>query len=132
MKIYTSYFGNLRKLKEKNIIPISIALWNPKWYTGLTCKEVAPKPYMLNDNLTEEQYTEMYKRNVLSQRYPNSIIESIRRLSQNRDCALLCYEKPGDFCHRHILAEYLKEQTGEDITEFESVVAPKVEQGTLF
>lgn len=118
MKIYTSYFGNLRKLKEANIIPICIALWPPKWYKGLTCKEVAPKAYMLNDDLTREQYIDMYKRNVLSQHYPNSLIERIRRLSQNRDCALICYEKPGDFCHRHILSEWLNEAVNAGIEEF--------------
>ena len=119
MKIDTSYYGNLRKLKAANIVPISIALWTPKWYTGLTCKDVAPKAYMLNDDLTQEQYTEMYKRNVLSQHYPSSIVEKIRRLSQGKDCALLCYEKPGEFCHRHILADWLNKELNAGIEEYD-------------
>ena len=33
----------------------------------------------------------------------------------NADLILCCYEKNGDFCHRHILAEWLKPEF--DITE---------------
>lgn len=74
---------------------------------------------MLNDDLTQEQYTEMYKRNVLSQHYPSSIVEKIRRLSQGKDCALLCYEKPGEFCHRHILADWLNKELNAGIEEYD-------------
>ena len=41
-KIYTSYFGNLLKLREKGIKPISIALLPPRWYAGDELRELAP------------------------------------------------------------------------------------------
>ena len=28
---------------------------------------------------------------------------------KNKDIALVCYEKPSDFCHRHLVAKWLKE-----------------------
>lgn len=38
----------------------------------------------------------------------------------NDDChiALVCYEKSGDFCHRHIVADWLN-QAGYDVKELE-------------
>ena len=55
-------------------------------------------------------------------------------LSGGKDVALCCYEKPGDFCHRHILAKWITENTGIEITEFGVVEKkePKYEQANLF
>ena len=38
MVIYTSYFAQLKKVKN----PISIALWKPKWYNGPELLSLAP------------------------------------------------------------------------------------------
>ena len=38
--------------------------------------------------------------------------------TSEHDCVLLCYEKPGDFCHRHILANWLEENFGFKVEEF--------------
>lgn len=40
--LYTTYFGNLKKL-PKNIIPISICGKAPNWWTGRQYKKLAPK-----------------------------------------------------------------------------------------
>lgn len=131
MRIYTSYFGNLKALHKSGVVPVSIALWKPKWYKGLSLKEVAPKAYMLNDSLTEDEYVGMYYRNVLYPINAYSILDKLKAMTNGKDCALLCYEKPGDFCHRNLLAKWLKDQTGIEIEEFES--APEVEpQQSLF
>ena len=41
-KIYTSYFGNLHKIKDKGIVPISISAFPPKWYNGEKLRFLAP------------------------------------------------------------------------------------------
>ena len=58
----------------------------------------------------------------------------IEMLSGGKDDALCCYEKPGDFCHRHILAKWITENTGIEITEFGVVEKkePEYEQASLF
>jgi uncharacterized protein (DUF488 family) len=38
---------------------------------------------------------------------------------------MLCYEKPEDFCHRHILADFLNEKLNLDIKEYEFNDKPK-------
>ena len=131
MKIYTSYFGNLKALHKSGVIPVSIALWKPKWYQGLSLKEVAPKSYMLNDSLTEDEYVSMYYRNVLYPLNASSIVEKLRAMTKDQDCALLCYEKPGNFCHRNLLAKWLHDNANIEVVEFES--APEVDaQQSLF
>ena len=64
-KIYTSYFGNLLKLKEKGIKPISIALFPPKWYTGDELLSLAPDPVIFTgykENIvSEERFKKFYE-----------------------------------------------------------------------
>lgn len=136
MKIYTSYFGNLRRLHQEGIVPISIARWNPKWFEGISYKVVAPLPEMLRNDITEDQYKEQYRRKVLNRVDQSSFLKDLKTLTRGRDCALLCYEKPGDFCHRRLLADWMLETTGLEIPEFgyEKIEDknPQVMQLTLF
>ena len=135
MKIYTSYFGNLRKLSNAGIVPVSIARWNPRWFEGISYRIAAPLPDMLRDDITREQYISQYNGRVLRNLDPARIVRDLQMLTGNRDCALLCYEKPGDFCHRRLLAEWMLRETGLEIPEFGVVEKPKepeiIEQ-TLF
>ena len=118
MKIYTSYFGNLRKLSQAGIIPVSIARWSPKWFEGIKYGTVAPLPDMLKGDITREQYIEQYNRRVLARLDPARVVKELTIFTGDRDCALLCYEKPGDFCHRHLFAEWMTRETGLETTEF--------------
>jgi len=36
------------------------------------------------------------------------LAEAIEKASGGKDIVLCCYEKTGEFCHRHVLAELLK------------------------
>jgi uncharacterized protein YeaO (DUF488 family) len=38
----------------------------------------------------------------------------------DRGLVLLCFEKPGQFCHRRVLAEWIEEQTGQVVPELEA------------
>lgn len=113
MKIYTSYYAQLRNLPE-SILPISIAGKAPAWYTGIEYKKLAPKydwwKEWKDKGLSEEWYTEKYRQTVLSGISPAKIIEDLASLNpEGKDIALLCYEKPSDFCHRHLVADYLSD-----------------------
>lgn len=135
MKIYTSYFGNLKKLGADKIVPIGVALYTPKWYSGPELKVLAPRGYMLAKNISEQQYTQMYVNHVLSALAPNHVLNLISQISGGRDCALLCYEKPGDFCHRRLIADWLQKGLGITVDEYTAAVEPpkpKVVQMELF
>lgn len=135
MKIYTSYFGNLKRLGADKIMPIGVALYTPKWYSGSEMKVLAPRGYMLAKGISEQQYTEMYTRQVLAGLNPRHIVTMIEQMSGGRDCALLCYEKPGDFCHRRLIADWLQKSLGITVDEYKVVAEPpkpKVMQMSLF
>lgn len=119
MEIYTSYFARQGKLREAGIVPIGIALWPPKFFQGLHLQYLAPKRYMMKDEVTREQYIQMYYRDVVGHLNPAQVIADIERMSQGKDAALLCYEKPGDFCHRRLFADWMLRETGLEIKEWE-------------
>jgi len=119
MKIYTSYYGNMRKLDRAGILPISISLGVPGWFKGSKLSYLAPTRKMLDPEMSEEEYIKLYK-GILGRIKVETLREDISNLTRGKDVdiALLCWEKPGDFCHRHLFAEWMKEQTGYEIEEF--------------
>lgn len=136
MKIYTSYFAKAAILRKAGIVPIGVALWPPRFFRGISMKQVAPRRYMLDDRLTDEEYIGMYRNDVLRFVDAKSFIRLLEEAGRGMDVALCCFEKPNEFCHRHILAQWLKEQTGVDIVEFGASEAnrdiPKPQQTSLF
>lgn len=117
MKIYTSYFGNVKKLKVANVVPICIARGKPRFFSGPQLLNVAPTRYMLSDACSMEEYLRLYRKTCNELDIPD-FLKRLEELGQGRDVALCCYEKPSDFCHRQILAEVLNERAGLGIIEF--------------
>lgn len=135
MRIYTSYFGNSKKLQQAGIKVIGISLYPPRWFNGISLKQVAPTRSILFANgQTQEEYTRRYRSEVLSQQDMQQFLKTVEQASGGQDVALCCYEKPEDFCHRHILADWIKEKLGIEISEYG--YTPKKEpdyvQGSLF
>ena len=132
-KIYTSYFSNkvFKGLNEQeNVyrIPVCAILYGnytfTRWY-----KELAPDKELLR------QYNQIgYKTNAIKYWFSEKYLEKLEKLKKDNvldtyikellelvkynDVFLLCYEKPKEFCHRHILASYLNEHYDLDISEF--------------
>lgn len=135
MRIYTSYFGNSKKLQQAGIKVIGISLYPPRWFNGISLKQVAPtKSILFANGQTQEEYTRRYRSEVLSRQDMQQFLKTVEQASGGQDVALCCYEKPEDFCHRHILADWIKEKLGIEISEYG--YTPKKEpdyvQGTLF
>ena len=110
MRIYTSYYANLKKIPN-TIVPISIAGKAPDWYNGLEYKKLAPKYRFFQEwkkNKDNNFYIRHFHDEVLSHLDPNAIYNELSELIGGKDCVLLCYEKSGDFCHRHLVAEWIK------------------------
>ena len=136
MKIYTSYFAKIPALQKAGIVPIGVALWPPRYFRGVSMQQVAPRRYMLDDRLTDEEYIRMYREDVLRLVSARVFIHQLEEAGRGKDVALCCFEKPGLFCHRHILAQWIKEQTGITVAEFGAAEpkqeTPKPEQQSLF
>ena len=112
----TGYFAKLKTYTDNGLIPVSIALYSPKWYSGLEYKKLAPTPEILRDFKEGEfagdidKYKETYNRDILGHLNPKTVVDELTRLAGTADggkIILLCYEKPENFCHRHLVAEWL-------------------------
>ena len=113
--IYTTYFANLRKLPP-DVIPISICGKAPDWYTGLQYKKLAPKySFFMEWKKTHdnEYYIEHFQKEVLDTLCASEVLEELFALKPLKDkgkqIALVCYEKPDEFCHRHLVAKWLND-----------------------
>jgi uncharacterized protein YeaO (DUF488 family) len=131
MKIYTSYFANLKNLELAGLYCVSICNKVPTFFKGPNIESVAPTNSILSEIKKsehtaedEERYKQRYINEVLCayRFHPEYLINLLTYFSSqedNKDIALLCYERPEDFCHRHILAEWLNERIpGLNIEEY--------------
>lgn len=110
--IYTTYFAKLRSLPE-DIIPVAICAKPPTGFKGYTFKQLAPK-YEAFKYYKEtgdiEQFIKDYNEQVLSGLAPSRVHDTLYELTGvsmfTHDIALVCYEKPTDFCHRQLVADW--------------------------
>lgn len=123
MKFYTSYYGNYRNI-PKDYVCIGISRYCPDWmrdpkFTNFSFTEdnlLAPEKDLLDDiksgRETEEGYKRRYVEHLLGnfgngKMYPTfeSFIKSLEENYEFRYKAIvfMCYERPGEFCHRNIV-----------------------------
>jgi hypothetical protein len=117
MKIYTFYYGSVKKIEKADIVPIGISLQTPKWFLGETIKSLAPSYSMLKMN--KSRY-EIEFGKILEKTTAKAVINELRSIGKGKDVALLCYEslhKEGEWCHRTMLAGWLQEH-GYEVLEF--------------
>ena len=113
-RIYTSYFGHHNSFPI-NSLTIGITRFPPN-ATTLNLDSLAPSAELLmqfknkevDEYIFKQKYFEELRERGLDARKVRAVFEE-----WNRDIILCCYEKPNEFCHRHLLAEWL----GGDIPE---------------
>jgi hypothetical protein len=106
--------GTFRTYKGKN--SISIAIYPPLTYTGDKFPDLYPdrKTFFSKkaDEIDEKQYEEQYRERVLSKLNPQEIYDMLNGK------VLLCWEPPGEFCHRRIVASWIQENLGIEVPEW--------------
>lgn len=121
MKVYTTYFAKLRSLPT-NIVPVSICAKPPVGFTGLQYKKLAPTGDFLwkykYENQDKDYYVSCFTSQILAKLNPEQVINELSEMSCGKDVALVCYEKPSDFCHRHLVANWLTSNTDFNVEEF--------------
>ena len=136
-KIYTSYFSNraIKRFFEPAsdrpfLIPVCRFLENfssDRYYTWY--KDLAPSPEILEAynkvrvkaSAIKNRFTDKYTKQLdtlLEQNKLFPYVEQMLELIKYNDVILLCYEPKSKFCHRRILADYLKENFNLDIEEY--------------
>lgn len=112
MKFYTSYYSKCKVGDNR----LAISQGVPAWYTGRRSKILAPDWKLVmdlkNNNISEEAFTEKY----VAQLESIGIL-AVENVLHDGD-VLLCWEASNKFCHRHILAEWLREH-GHTVSELQ-------------
>lgn len=135
MKIYTSYFScpgidhsrmHLVKISNsvpKGFIPDGVILAAiPDWKSIVSLYK--------DGQISTEEYRLRYIRQLDARKFAllAQLTEEIKKAG-SKQIVLLCYEKQDNFCHRHILAEYIRQNAEAFRLEIEELM-PR--QSTLF
>ena len=110
------FTGNYDECKAGNLISISGDRGKSVGFEGKAIPQLAPKRKFwtiwhnnigkISDEANTRYYIQEYYRQVLSRLNLDEL------LSEEKDPILLCYEKGQEFCHRHVLAEYIEMKYG--------------------
>ena len=110
----TSYFRNYGTHPDA----VSIALFPPKFYIGSTYRTLAPSQELLQSyrrNLDKIAYVREYDK-ILSKLNAAEVYDEIHELVDGEPI-LLCWEGSTKFCHRHLVAKWIKDKLGIDVRE---------------
>lgn len=119
--LYTGYFAKTKYYKDNGLVPVSVAGYTPLFFTDPKWTFFAPKKALFDSwkkgDISNEEYSEYYRKNLDSTITP-AILNKLKYTAGRYDIVLCCYEKSGDFCHRHTLASWLSEKTGLKVDEY--------------
>ena len=120
--MFTSYYA--KHGTDRNAVAISVR--PPEWYTGVTYPILAPTWEVVrgvkSGNISETEYAIEYLK--LIKKRGASPNRTLADLGEN--AILLCYEKPDDFCHRHIVAWWIGRELGVEVPEISNIKIPSL------
>ena len=114
--IFTSYFNNQFRVPLRSV---SVCLDKPD---GLHCERflaLAPTSKMIElaNSGRFDKFSELYYSHVLTRLDPFATYHELD------SSVLLGWEKPGGFCHRHIVASWLEHAVGLPVLELDDATA---------
>lgn len=134
-QVYTSFWAN-PELGDLDARLVSISRGQPRWPLPFRYKRL--RALAPNDEAWQEKDMERFEAAYIVQLEAlgiRCVLADLERIAGNHACVLLCWEKPGEFCHRRVLASWIQEQTGILIPELApGMVAktPDAPQPSLF
>ncbi len=95
---------------------IAVCIYPPLDWAGARFPALEPPRKLFfarkADQINDEEYEKRYREEVLSHLDAETIYKQLQ------DQVLLCWEDPGEFCHRRIIARWIKEKLGIDVPEW--------------
>ena len=91
---------------------VAICRGVPRGWKGRRYVALAPSWVLVKTKLPEDQWKARYYEEVLSKLNPRQVLADL-----GPDAVMLCWEAPGETCHRRLVAEWLEEVTGVEIRE---------------
>jgi hypothetical protein len=107
---------------------VAISRSQPRGWTGRVYEPLAPSWRLVQEAksgaIDDDEYTRRYSMGVLSKLDPGRV-----RADLGDDAILLCWERPGAFCHRRLVAEWLEENLGVSVPEVGAGAAKQARLG---
>ena len=124
MDIATGYFAKASQYADAGYALVSIAKVVP-WFLSKDLKlhslpELAPTEEILALKDNPKEYESRYNEKILANINPWMIYQKLYDISlsaRTDKVVLLCYEAPGKFCHRHIVAKWMGKYVGRTLVE---------------
>ena len=92
---------------------VAISLGVPRGWKGARCTVLAP-PRPLIKIMDPATFIPLYREQVLDRLDPRKVLQDLGR----DDFVMLCWEPPGDFCHRRVVAAWFQKELGLVVEEF--------------
>jgi hypothetical protein len=107
--IFTSSF------KISGHLPQAVAICRglPHGWQGRVYHPLAPSWALVKAGLTPRDFIRAYRAEVLDKLDPRQVLNELG----GDDFIMLCWEPPGEFCHRRVVAAWLKKELGLEIHE---------------
>lgn len=125
--IYTGNFCHVQQYEQAGLTPVSIAGHAPDYYKGIQFKILAPKYTWWKEwhdkHLSNDWYRAKYQETVLNKLNPKVIANRLQSFGD--DIVLLCYERPSDFCHRQLVADWFC-SSGIPVYEYEIALSQEL------
>jgi hypothetical protein len=107
--IFTSSFKIAGHLPQA----VAISRGLPRGWRGRVYRPLAPS-WALVKISEPQQFIRLYRTQVLDRLDARQVLRDLG----GDDVVLLCWEPPGEFCHRQVVAAWLKAQMGIAVEEF--------------
>jgi hypothetical protein len=107
--IFTSNFKIAGHLPQA----IAISQGIPRGWQGKRYKPLAP-PWNLVKLTDNSQFIRLYRAQVLDRLDATQVLRDLG----GENLILLCWEAPGEFCHRRVVAAWLQKELGLVVEEF--------------
>ena len=116
--IYTGYFGGWHRYPGDAVF-IAITRFPPDFWNYEVWDWLAPTEGLLRSYQNKDIDEYIFKLKFLRELHdrgltPELVREKIKKEYRDKVVILMCYERPTDFCHRQVLAEWL----GKDVKEY--------------
>jgi len=108
--IFTSNFKIASHLPQAVAISRSL----PRGWQGRVYRPLAPSWALVKAGLPPAELIRAYRAEVLDKIKPQKVLDDLG----GDDFIMLCWEPPGQFCHRQVVATWLKKELGLEVPEF--------------
>jgi hypothetical protein len=108
--IFTSNFQTAGHLPQA----VAISRGLPRGWRGRVYRPLAP-PWALVKISDPEHFLKIYRVQVLDKLEGRQVVQDLG----GDNFILLCWESPGEFCHRRVVAAWLKKEMGLEVPELD-------------